>query len=223
MSFRCNYCHDTGHLRNTCHRLRSGHPSKRGFNFLLVPDPPRPNANSLPVVPLEDSTDIIYASSSPSTFEYLSKGQLMYIENMEVVALHSRAGPVETLDSSALDSSFEQVVADGPPPYTLDHYPSLPRSSSGPSLSSTPPLSPPGSSVPLPITTSSSPPKAPEFQDPSLLTALSIFLDKTPISPSTLPLDSICFKNVTIKKSKKPPLEESGDLGAYTPLSTRLK
>ena len=74
LSFRCNYCHDTGHLWNTCHRLRTGHPTKRGFNSLLVHDPPRPAAISSPVVPLEDSTDIIYASSSPSTFEVLSKG-----------------------------------------------------------------------------------------------------------------------------------------------------
>ena len=35
MSFRCNYCHDTGHLRNSCHRLRTGQPTKRGFTFNL--------------------------------------------------------------------------------------------------------------------------------------------------------------------------------------------
>ena len=85
------------------------------------------------------------------------------------------------------------------------------------------PLSPPESTVPLPIISSSSPHEAPAFQDPLLLTALSIFYDKTHISPSTLALDSIRFKNVTIKKSKKPPLEDPGATRVYTPLSTRLK
>ena len=94
MLFRCNYCHDTGHLHNNCHRLRIGHPIKSGFNFIHVLDLPCPKTSPLLVVPLEDSTDIIYASSSPSTFDDLSKGQLMYIEGMEVVALHSRADPV---------------------------------------------------------------------------------------------------------------------------------
>ena len=82
MSFRCNYCHDTGHLQNTCHRLRSGHPSKRGFNCFPVSDPLPSENFPLPAAPLEDSTDIIYASSSPSTFDDLLKGQLMYIEYM---------------------------------------------------------------------------------------------------------------------------------------------
>ena len=69
--------------------------------MLSVPDLPCPDTSPLPDVPLEDSTNIIYASSSPSTFDDLSKGQLMYIKDMEAVALHSRADPVETLDSSA--------------------------------------------------------------------------------------------------------------------------
>ena len=94
MSFRCNYCHKMGHLRNTYHRLCTGHPTKCGFNSLHVPDPSHPVAISLHDVPLEDSTDIIYASSSPSTFDDLSKGQLMYIEDMEAVALHSRVEPM---------------------------------------------------------------------------------------------------------------------------------
>ena len=89
MSFRCNYCHETGHLRNTCHSLRTGLPIKSGFNFIHVPDLPHPETCSQPTDPLEDSTDIIYASSSPSTFDDLSKGQLMYIEDMEAVALDS--------------------------------------------------------------------------------------------------------------------------------------
>ena len=67
------------------------------------------------------------------------------------------------------------------------------------------------------------PREAPAFLDPSLLNSISIFLDKSPLSPSTLPLDSIHFKNVTIRKAKKPSSEDFGSLGLYTPLSTRLK
>ena len=163
MPFRCIYCHETGHLQNNCHCLCTGLPINSGFNFIPVPNLPHPETCSQPVDPLEDSTDINYASSSPSTFDDLSKGQLMYIEDMEVIALHSRAEPVEILVSSALDSSSEQVDVVGPPPFTLDHYPSLPQSSSGSSSSSTPPFSPTGCSVPLPLTSFSSPPKALAF------------------------------------------------------------
>ena len=97
MSIRCNFCHETGHLWNSCHRLRSGRPTNRGYDSLPAPDPPHPTVTLNPDIPLEDSTDIIYASSSPFTFENLSKGQLMYIEDMEVVALHSRCAPVGNL------------------------------------------------------------------------------------------------------------------------------
>ena len=103
--------------------------------MLSVPDLPCPNTSPLPDVPLEDSTDIVYASSSSSTFDDLSKGQLMYIEDMEAAALHSRATPGETLVLPSRDSSFELAAANSPPPYTLDHYPSLLQSSAGPSHS----------------------------------------------------------------------------------------
>ena len=143
MPFRCNYYHDTGHLRNNCHHLRTSLPIKSGFNFIPVPDLPRLETCPLSVDPLEDSTDIIYASSSPSTFDDLSKGQLMYIKDVEAIALHSRVEPVEILVSSALDSSSKQVDAIGPPRFTLDHYPSLPQITYGLS-SSTSPSSPTG-------------------------------------------------------------------------------
>ena len=74
MSFRCNFCHETGHLRNTCHRLRTGHSAKHGFVSSLVPYPPLPKVTPNLMGPLVDSTNIIYASSSPSTFENLLKG-----------------------------------------------------------------------------------------------------------------------------------------------------
>ena len=150
----------------SCHRLRIGHPAKHGFISSPVPDPPLLAVTPNPVGTLVDSTDIIYASSSPSTFENLSKGQLMFIEDMEAVALHSHSGHVGILeDSTVLEplSSSERIVVDGTPPFTLEHYPSLPLSSSSPSLSSTPPLSPSGITVPIPIVSSSSPPEALAF------------------------------------------------------------
>ena len=68
---------------------------------------------------------------------------------------------------------------------------------------------------------------SPSFADPSLKKDLNIFSDKTPLSPLVLPLDSIRFENVTIrrkKKSTKPPLDSSDSVQApYTPLSERLK
>ena len=69
----------------------------------------------------------------------------------------------------------------------------------------------------------SSPITSPSFSDPTLQKSLSIFLDKTPLSPSVLPLDSIRFENVTIrrKKKSKPPLNAVP--APYTPMSTRLK
>ena len=75
--------------------------------------------------------------------------------------------------------------------------------------------------VTSPLLEASSPPEAPAFQDPALLSTLPIFSDKTPLSPSTLPLESIRFKDVTNRKSRKAQREGKGDV--YTPLSTRLK
>ena len=72
-----------------------------------------------------------------------------------------------------------------------------------------------------------SPTSTPSFADPSLQTSLDIFTDRTPLSPSVLPLDSIRFQNVTIRRrSKKPPSSTSDSTPQtlpYTPLSTRLK
>ena len=151
----------------------------------------------------------------------------MYIEDMEVCALHSRSVPLENLkDTTSLDppTSTKGLLSKGPPPFTLEHYPTLPLSSNFPpsSFASSPPF-PPENIVSQINNLSSSPCEAKAFKDPSLLTSLSIFSDKSPISPSTTPLDSIRLKNVTIWKSKKPPSEAPGDSGNYTPLSTRLK
>ena len=91
-----------------------------------------------------------------------------------------------------------------------------------------PPLSTSGQTRPQSSGSPSlSPASSPSFADPSLQKSLSIFSNKTPLSPSVLPLDSIRFENVTIrrkKKSSKPPLDSSDSVQAhFTPLSERLK
>ena len=107
----------------------------------------------------------------------------MYIEDMEVCALHSRSVPLKNQkDTSSLEplTSMEGLYSEGPPPFTLEHYPSLPLSStSSPSTTDTLPSSPPSIYV---NNLSSNPCEALAFKDPSLLTSLSIFSDKSPIS-----------------------------------------
>ena len=56
--------------------------------------------------------------------------------------------------------------------------------------------------------------------------SMAIFSGNYHLSPSTLPLDSIRFENVTINKSRKKPVSdplESSDTPHYTPLSVRIK
>ena len=104
-----------------------------------------------------------------------------------------------------------------PPPFTMEHYLVLPTSSASSPSTSPPTILSPANLQP------SSPRDEPAFLYPSLLNSLSIFSYKDPISPSTLLLDSIHFKNVMICKAKKAPSETTRNSGSYTPLSTRLK
>ena len=88
-----------------------------------------------------------------------------------------------------------------------------------------PPL--PGSKPPSVPSPSLGPVNSPSFADPSLQTSLEIFSDKTPHSPLVLPLDSIRFQNVTIRRKNKkapPSTSDSSPIPLhYTPLSSRLK
>ena len=121
------------------------------------------------------------------------------------VSLQNEASP-------RIPPSFPCPLEDVAPPPLFSEADFPPLTNTGPSTLETPPLSPTDS---------------PSFKDPSLQKTLNIFSDKTPLSPSVLPLDSIRFENVTIrrkKKSTKPPFD-SLDLSPapYTPLSMRLK
>ena len=96
---------------------------------------------------------------------------------------------VVTLNTSApsLQSPPPAQSLEGPPSFTLDHFASLPSTFPSPIIYPT-----------LPTSSLSIPKDSLAFLDPSLLKSLSIFMDKTHVSPSTLPLDSIHFANVTI-------------------------
>ena len=94
MPFRCNYSHETGHLRNSCTLLRRGRSVKHGFDLSSRSVSPSPEVSIPSVEPLEPTSEVIYASSSPTPYEGLSKGELKFIEDIEVCACLSH-----TLDS----------------------------------------------------------------------------------------------------------------------------
>ena len=79
------------------------------------------------------------------------------------------------------------------------------------------------------LTTAGTPPHSliasPSFADPTLQKSLNIFSDKTLLSQSVLPLDSIRFENVTIRRKKHNSSSDAATLAPtpYSPLSTRLK
>ena len=99
------------------------------------------------------------------------------------------------------------IAQDHPPAFTLEDFPPLQRNNS-----------------PVISETSHSPISSPSFMDPSLLKSLDIFSGKSPLSPSTIPMDSIRFENVTIRKSsKEKPTNASRSSGLYTPLLARIK
>ena len=77
LPFHCNFCHNTGHLRNTCSLFRKGGTVVKEFEYLSSVSSP-----SHPVVALFVPTpEDIYTSSSPSPYDGLSKGELMFIED----------------------------------------------------------------------------------------------------------------------------------------------
>ena len=60
MPFRCKYCHDIGHLCNSCTLLHKGHAINKGFDLSLATVSP-----SLPsMAPLVPTPEDIYISSS---------------------------------------------------------------------------------------------------------------------------------------------------------------
>ena len=86
MSFRCIFCHETGHLRNSCTSLLHGTPLHKGFS---VADPPSrsPMVGTPPKVSTKDPSPAgLYGSSSPTPYDDLTKGELVYLQDIENVA-----------------------------------------------------------------------------------------------------------------------------------------
>ena len=101
MLFHCSYYHETEHLRKSCSFLLHGHPVHAGFidpEPLLVISPYTSSPHHLPqdslpqVDPLSDSLDPPpmagpYDSSSHTSMGELTKGELLYIKDVESLAL----------------------------------------------------------------------------------------------------------------------------------------
>ena len=199
MPFRCSYCHETGHLRKSCSFLLQGIPLSVGFadtdpSLECSPSPTLQQHSSQDSQSLIDaSTDFPtpptmfgpYDSSFPTSVGDLTKEELLFIKDVETMALSSSRSRNELVVDPLSPSHTPLLVVSPPPPFNLENFPPLTHSTSPPCMA------PPGS----PLTT-------PSFDDPTLLKALDIFTDKSPISPSVLPLDSIRFENVTIRKAK---------------------
>ena len=147
-----------------------------------------------------------YDSSSPTSVGDLTKGDLMYIKDVETLALSASRSRNDLVADHQSPSLTPTAAVSSPPPFNLENFPPLPQSSS-------PHIASPSS----PLTT-------PSFDDPSLLKSLDISMDKSPVSPYVLPLDSIRVDNVTIRKAKKGIKSSSqAPTGLYTPLSARIK
>ena len=132
MSFRCSYCHETGHLRKSCCFLLQGISLIVGFTDsepLLVSSPSSSShlQNPLDTQPLiEPLTNspapptLIgpYDSSSPTSVGDLTKGELLFIKDVESLAL------------TASRSRIDQAVVSSPLSFNLEHFPPLHHPSS---------------------------------------------------------------------------------------------
>ena len=195
-------------------------PSVSGCNPLLPPlhspDPSEPTLN--PLVPPAVVDTLCSALSAATT----SCVPVMDIPASSLTTPllanpHSTPSPSRG-DPNPLISPHNALATTPPDPVDEPDPPLF-------SLSDFPPLNP---SIPLVTSHPLSPVDCPSFSDPSLQKSLDIFSDKTPISPSVLPLDSIRFENVTIRRKKKNKHIPSSRIieppdAPHTPLSTRLK
>ena len=86
MPFICSVCHETGHLRNSCTSLLHGAPLHKGF-LSLEPPSHSPLVVTPPQAPTEDPSPAgLYGSSSPTPYDDLTKGELVYLQDIENVA-----------------------------------------------------------------------------------------------------------------------------------------
>ena len=83
MSFRCNYFHDIGHLRKKCSLLLQGKTFSWGVDQDSLPTSPSPDGISPFIECYSPSMDYLYVSTSPTPYEGISKGELLFIEDVE--------------------------------------------------------------------------------------------------------------------------------------------
>ena len=252
--FRCSVCRETGHLRRECPSLRH-RPINRSLTDSFVNSPIISIAKdcSTPVQNVSSSGQL---NNAITLFGEVSDLDLEIIDSVissKKVTLPSDVTPPRNppRELDLFEPPLTDLIQESSPSAIAFCPPSAPMRSG---VSLVAPLCPVPSSSPLivsspiplfseddfpPLTTSGQnrpqssgsphkiPAASPSFADPSLKKSLSIFSDKTPLSPSVLPLDSIRFENVTIrrkKKTTKPPLDSTDAVQSpYTPLSERLK
>ena len=252
--FRCSFCRSVGHLRHSCPQRVSGieptdtslhsSPSSTQRSPVVCRSPSGTVLDFSP--PFEIVPDALFeavdnlilthkkASSHPSSVVTLPDPALLTLPQP---ASDSSLDPFllgpstfgGSTDSRAMNPPLFPLALDSlrdfPPlshnhstPGTHHSYPSrIDPQHVGPQV-----LAPPTSSPSRP--SSRSPTSSPSFSDPTLKRTLSVFTAATPQSPSTLPLNSIRFANVTIRKSKKKlePHALSPVSPPYIPLSVRL-
>ena len=253
--FRCSVCRETGHLRRDCPSFRRG-VVKSSLTDYFIKSPLLSPSKDLST-PVQNVSSPSRLKNAISLFGEVSDIDMDIIDSVissKKAPFPSNFTPSlsppkdpNRMDPPLFDSLIQElspsVIAPCPPSAQLhsgtsSDVPHITVPSTTPTSDISPvplfteadfpPLSTSGQTRPQ---SSGSPPispaVSPSFADPSLKKSLSIFSDKTPLSPSVLPLDSIRFENVTIrrkKKSSKPPHETTDSLQAsYTPLSGRLK
>ena len=94
VSFICNRCHVVIHLRRSYPLLLHGSSASDLLDFsrspscdtplAVIPTPPAP------VIPQADQ-DGLYSSHSPSVFDDITKGELLFIEDVEACASASKS------------------------------------------------------------------------------------------------------------------------------------
>ena len=117
MPFRCNLCHDTGHLRNSCTYFLHGIPISKGFTPCDPPSrsPPVDSQKTIAVSSL--SPDRLYGSSSPALYDDLTKGELLYIEDIENCSHLSP--PARIVATPVVSSTLDISPLAAPEPYPL--------------------------------------------------------------------------------------------------------
>ena len=133
-------------------------------------------------------------SRSLLLFDDASFNELLFIQSVEAGVSLTKPPEAVTSPFSSKSDSLEEPTSSLTQVASLEDFPPLARQGSCPVMTSSP----------------HSPCSAPAFSSPTLMKTLLIFSAKSPVSPTTLPLDSIRFENFTIRKQRKKPQGKPG-------------